>query len=111
MSRTRPWDPANGLPWETVVVRGIDLDAGVAQCENHIGKVRNIPLSVQRARGVLPRVGERWAIDRTLGQWTFAGVLNPSPPTLLGDRSDGTALANLISLLEDAGLLVDGTTA
>lgn len=109
--RTRSWDQSNGLPWETVWVRGIDAEHGLVEVENHIGKMRRIPLNVQRAKGGLPEVGEKWAIDKTLGYWTFAAVLSPVTPTLLGDRSDGTALTNLITLLEEIGLFIDGTTA
>lgn len=42
------------------------------------------------------------------GTITSSGI---GAPTLLGSRSDNTALTNLIVLLSAAGLIVDGTTA
>lgn len=100
-----------GLPWEVVVIRGIDQTTGMAEVENSIGKVRRIPMVIQRSKGALPVVGERWVIDRTIGQWTFTAVLEPTARVVGGDRSDGTALTNLLIALEEMGLISDETTA
>lgn len=99
-----------GLPWEVVKVTEIG-DDGLAEVTNHIGKQRRIKIGFLRAKGALPRVGERWVIDKSMGYWTFAAVIEADPPVITGDRSDGTALANLLTALADMGLIVDETTA
>ncbi len=107
--RTAPWMPSNGLPWEVVTIVGIDGE--MAEVENHIGKTRRIPVAANRAKGAYPAEGERWVIDKQLGDWTFAAVLYRVPVTVTGDRSDGTALVNLLAALEGMGLIIDETTA
>lgn len=100
-----------GLPWEVVIVRGIDTTTNVAEVENHIGVMRQVPMAVLRTKGAKPLVGERWVIDKSLGQWTFAAVLEATPLVLTGSRSGGGALVNLLAALEEIGLFIDGTTA
>ncbi len=100
-----------GHPWETVIVRGIDATSGLAEVENHIGKIRRIPMGVQRSKGAAPVVGERWVIDKSLGDWTFFAVLSATPRAVTGDRSTGTALTNLLIALDEMGLITDETTA
>lgn len=44
---------------------------------------------------------------QTLG---FYGAVGTVKPTITGARDDGTALASLLTALEDMGLLVDSST-
>lgn len=74
------------------------------------GVRRRIDSSAMPARGARPRVGERWLIGRSTGNWAFEGVIDPLPPTVTGSCGGNQALYNLIQALDEAGLIVDGTT-
>lgn len=88
-----------------------EIADGYAHCVDRWGRIERIPLSVQRAKGGAPRVGEQWVIDKTIsGRWSFAAVLSPQPVIVTGARDDGTALTALLEALADAGLIVDETT-
>jgi hypothetical protein len=45
-----------------------------ASVVTQFGESRNILMVVQRAKGIKPKVGERWIIDKSFGYWTFAAV-------------------------------------
>lgn len=62
--------------WRLVTITAIDGD--VAFCRDEFGQMVEVPLDVQRAKGFAPAVGERWAIDRTFGTWTFAATVEGS---------------------------------
>lgn len=73
-----------------VLVLEVDLELKLARVqEPGMPTVMIIPLMVRRIRdaGGMPRVGETWLIDRTLGSWTFAAIVtNYLPgPDLEGD--------------------------
>lgn len=98
-----------GFPWMSVRVESVDRD--IATVVDHLGVQRQISTKYRRGAGVVPRVGERWAIDRSLGFWTFATVLEAKPPTITGSHGNIPALINLLAELEKAGLIIDGTDA
>ena len=86
-------------------------DQGMAHCVTQFGKHMAIPVTVTRAKGALPAVGDQWIIDRSMGsRWSFAAIVNTTPPTITGSRGGNAALGNLLSALEDAGLIKDSTT-
>ncbi len=101
----------NGIGFESlaVYVESVGED-GYAVCKSEFGKFYKINSHIRRGGGPQPRNGERWVIDRTLGFWTFAALLNPNPPTVTGSRSDGTALESLLSVMVELGFIVDETT-
>ncbi len=64
-----------GLAFKRVLIEEITLD-GMAVCRDQFGKIMQVTTRVQRAKGLLPKVGERWLVDRSLGMWTFAAILD-----------------------------------
>lgn len=55
--------------------------------------------------------GDRLWLGSNNGRMGFYGVVPIDRPTLTGSLSGGAALANLVTLLESMGVLVDSTTA
>lgn len=98
-----------GFPW--MAVRVTSVDGNIAQVVDSHGGQRQISVKSRRGGGPRPRVGEKWAIDRTLGFWTFATVLEPDPPKIIGSHGNIPALINLLAWMEDAGLIQDNTDA
>lgn len=47
------------------------------------GNQLEINLSIMRAKGLAPNVGEPWLIDRQYGDWTLAAILDHTSPGLL----------------------------
>lgn len=47
------------------------------------GNQLEINLSIMRAKGLAPNVGEPWLIDRQFGDWTLAAILDHTSPGLL----------------------------
>lgn len=47
------------------------------------GNRLEINLSIMRAKGLAPNVGEPWLIDRQFGDWTLAAILDHTSPGLL----------------------------
>ena len=43
---------------------------------DNFGRNVQVPIGVQRAKGVPPKVGETWLIDKEFGVWTFVAILN-----------------------------------
>lgn len=63
------------------VVNVMDVVGNVAEVANlSIGKRRQIRMDIQRT-GIRPAVGQTWIIDRSLGYWTFAAILQGSDPS------------------------------
>lgn len=93
------------------IVQIEEIADGVAHCLDRFGRIEAIPVNIQRAKGGLPRVGEQWVVDKAVaGRWSFSAVLNPQPPTVTGSRSANPALAAVLDVLAEAGLIVDETT-
>ena len=73
----RPATPVNGqstavgMAIRKVKIEQVDPDRGVAIVSDKTGKVSEIPYRVQHGRGRLPKIGEVWYVDRTLGPWMF----------------------------------------
>lgn len=114
MTRGKPMGglgiPGNtGFPWMAVRVTSVDGD--IAQVIDSHGGQRQISVKTRRGGGPRPRVGERWAIDRTLGFWTFATVLEPKPHHVKGSNGNIPALVDLLTWMEKAGLIVDDSTS
>lgn len=99
----------SGMTWLVVTVE--EIDGNDAHCVDQHGIARMFDTRVMRANGAKPRVGEKWVADRSiLGNWTLAAVLQPKPTKITGSRSTGAALANLLTALDEMGLIEDGTT-
>lgn len=96
--------PGNaGLPWSKV--RVLSVEGGKAICLDQFGSTRTLPIGNRRGNGPKPRVGEEWAIDRTLGFWSFASVLTAKPALVSGSVAGVPALAALLEELESSGLI------
>jgi len=100
---------AKVVPVLTVHVESID---GVnALVKDTRGRSHTISANVRRGNGPLPRVGEVWLIDRTLGQWTFAAVLTSVPPVISGDTWGSPAVNALLTSLASSGAIVNSTSS
>lgn len=97
---------------DSMIVQIEEIDAkGNAHCIDQFGRQMAIPITITRAKGARPAVGDQWIIDRTVGnRWSFAAVLNTVPPEVTGTRSANPALANLIEVLAALGFVTDATT-
>ena len=63
---------------------------------------------MRRAKGVLPRVGEQWIVDRAIsGLWSFAMVTTSRPLVITGERDANPAVESLLTALEEGGLIED----
>lgn len=58
-----------------VEVLDVVTATGIAWVLNDKGQKFEVPYRVQRTKGRIPRIGEVWYIDRSLGPWTFAGYV------------------------------------
>ena len=99
-----------GFPWLAATVTAIG-DDNVAEVVDRFGKRRRIPIHVRRGKGPLPRVGEHWIIDNSLGFPTFAAMIEGDLPVLSGMKSPNAAQQSILQYLHDSGLAVDETTA
>lgn len=72
---TQPNGQALNMPWVTCQVISIDMGNYQATVIDSMSRQIPIRLDIQRAKGQLPEVGERWIIDKTYGVWTFAALL------------------------------------
>lgn len=62
---------ALGMAVRKVQVEQVVPERGVAIVSDKINQATEIPYRVQHGRGRLPKIGEIWYVDRTLGPWTF----------------------------------------
>ena len=98
------------LPWKQVQIEDMSEDGRIAMCVDQYGHHLNIPVSVRRAKGLLPAVGDTWIVDRAIGhRWSFAAVVNTQRIVIEGSRGGNEALASLITALAAAGLVIDQT--
>jgi hypothetical protein len=70
---------------------------------------RHIDVRIDIQRGQLPRVGELWIIDRIYGAWTFAAVVQATPPEVGGEVIEDSALRSTIDALAEIGIVDDQT--
>lgn len=100
---------ATSLPYKRVFINSVAL--GVAHCTDEFGVAVSIPVSVRRAKGVLPAAGETWVVDKSISNsWTFAAVTTAVVPAITGERAANPALENLLAQLQVAGLVKNQTT-
>jgi hypothetical protein len=55
-----------------------DINGDYANVVDQFGQEKQVLVNLQRAKGVRPKVGERWIIDRSFGYWTLAACLTPA---------------------------------
>lgn len=72
------WTTAVGLSVMKVEVYDVVTATGIAWVRNDKNQNFEIPYRVQRSKGRIPKVGELWYVDRTLGPWTFAAYISPT---------------------------------
>lgn len=72
------WTTAVGLSVMKVEVYDVITATGIAWVRNDKGQNFEIPYRVQRSKGRIPKIGELWYVDRTLGPWTFAAYISPT---------------------------------
>ena len=71
---------------QTMQVYIMEIVGTTAMCVDQFNRSYNVPLNVQRAKGILPAVGDTWMIDKAMGtKWTFAAICNymPDPDDLV----------------------------
>lgn len=96
---------AEGFPYRQVTVESIS--STTAQVVDRYGAHIGLSTLYRRGGGPFPRVGEVWIIDRALGFWTFSALVTKAPPVITESTVGVPALKALLTLLEDAGLLLD----
>lgn len=62
---------ALGMAVRKVRVEQVVPERGVAIVSDKTNKTTEIPYRVQQGRGRLPKIGDTWYVDRTLGPWMF----------------------------------------
>lgn len=72
------WTTAVGLSVMKVEVYDVVTATGIAWVRNDKNQNFEVPYRVQRSKGRIPRIGELWYVDRTLGPWTFAAYISKS---------------------------------
>ena len=93
-----------------VTCRVDDIDGNIASVIDQFGRYLTVRLDVRRGV-VLPRPGETWILDRTLGPWTFAAQVRPATrPQVSGTTDDIPALKSLIEALIEIGLPIEDLT-
>lgn len=98
--------PSRSFGLEHISVRIISVDGIWCQTRDRYGALRRLRRNSMRANGALPRVGEEWLIDRSMGDWAFASIVRSNPPVI----SPGTTeevLGQLLDALHDAGFIVN----
>lgn len=96
-----------------LTARIISIQGNTATVKDSLGKIREIRVDVQRAKGAQPAVGETWLISNDFnGTWTFAAIMGNQPPTpITGSRTGANPITlQLLDALAAAGIVVDNTT-
>lgn len=106
----KPGHHSLGPAWKMVLIEEIDTDHGIAMCIDNVGKHLSLPLRVRRAKGPLPREGEMWMIDQSVGgRWTFAQIITENL-----EQVEGFVPRDFVSpigIMADYGMLGDQTVA
>jgi hypothetical protein len=68
-----------GFTAKLVTVQSISPDGKTAVAVDRQHTQVNLPMMVQRSKGLLPAVGETWMATQELGSWTFAAIVAQSP--------------------------------
>lgn len=101
-----------GFAFALVVIKELLPDKNICLAEDKASGTQ-YQLGLDK-RGILawPQTGESWIIDRSLGHWALrAKVTDTAAPVISGSAAPmTTAHLQLITLLENLGLLQDGTT-
>jgi len=66
---------AIGLMIRKVVVEQVVPERSVAIVNDKMGYITEVPYRVQQGRGVMPKVGQVWYIDRSMGPWIFSALV------------------------------------
>lgn len=87
-----------------------DVGEEYARVTDSFGKRQDVRILPRRGGGPRPQVGETWIIDQPYGQWTFAALLIPNPPEVTGEDVGNTGVRNLLTTLDDLGLILNNVT-
>lgn len=104
--------PTHSFPVLLVQIEEIDATKKIAIVRDTFGAIHEIRTDVRRTGWFTPRPTEVWFIDRSLGFWTFAAILDPVPdPEWFEDvvHDNNPALVKLLSLMHGLGLIDDKT--
>lgn len=69
------------------LVQIVDAQGNSATVVDQLGKTMSLRVDVVRVSGKIPKQGERWIIDRSLGDWTFAAFIG-EPTDIKGGGGD-----------------------
>lgn len=82
-----PLTQSVGFNVRTVAVTQIDTVQGVALAMDTTQRTQvSLPLYVSRAPGRMPRVGEIWYVDQSLGFWAFAALVGSTTSPAFSDQ-------------------------
>lgn len=99
-----------GSAWKMVLIEDVDTAHGIAMCIDNWGKHMPVPLRVRRAKGPLPRIGELWMIDQSVGgRWTFSAIITENPEQIEGFVAQD--FVSPIDTMANQGLVQDQTVA
>jgi hypothetical protein len=76
--KVSPNSHSTGISTRQVTVSSITPDGTTALCVDKTGVEVRVPMLWQRAKGILPEVGETWILSQDLGQWSFAMIVATS---------------------------------
>lgn len=96
---------ALGFPWAVGRIESIRGKRAILFDQHG----QRLEIRMDMRRGQLPRVGEIWMADRSLGVWTFAAIVEPKPPTVVGQVIDDRAERSLIDALAEIEVIKDNT--
>lgn len=94
---------------QTIPVEVIELGESYALCLDYFGVHREVPLNARRAKGLRPRPGEIWLIDREMGDWMFSVCIQSVGESVTGEVVAGSALSALLNKLDTLGVVDDQT--
>lgn len=85
--------PNQGFEMQIVRVISVDAVSKKAVVMTSLGLEREVRIDILPTRDQIPKEGEVWVIDQSLGFWRFVGIVNPPGPPSPEVAALQTALA------------------
>lgn len=106
----RPFEHSYATPAKLVFINDIDVTKGIVHATDQFGKAEILPYRVRQGKGLLPKVGEAWIVERSAsGIMHFSQVVNEVLNNAVGVRPK--EFHSSPGELDALGLLVDTTIA
>lgn len=91
---------AVGVTLRKVYVEQVVPERGVAIVRDDLGYTTQVPYRVQQGRGRLPKEGDYWYVDRSMGPWTFKAYITP-------DDDDFSTFTDPVTFTSDVAIGAD----